>query len=1113
MTLDSAHKEKAFENDIVQGFVDQKWLSSPNDKGYDPYKALYVPDVLAWLKSAYAEQYAKFSKRSDADEFLLNVIEEALKEKGTLYVLRNSLTAIGFGTFRMSEIKPEDNRNPIVAKRYKANILRVVQQVHFRTDSKESIDLVFFVNGIPVATAEVKTNFTQDVNEAVIEYKKNRKPKPTKTSAECPLLKPERGAVVHFAISETDIQMTTKLDGEGTRFLPFNKGNNGHAGNPEATKTNPYPVSYFWKEIGKKDAWLGLFHNFAYVERTVVTNAKGYSVEKSTLIFPRYHQWRAVTKVIADAKKRGVGQKYLIEHSAGSGKTKTITWTASQLSKLRDENGNAYFDTILIMSDRKVLDSQLSKAVLQFNTKEGLVKSITAKDGSKTESLVKALVDGKRIVIVTIQTFPFAMEEIILNEKLQGKRFAVIFDEAHNSQTGRSSARLNTALGNVGTGSQEAQTVDDLLEAWQKSRLRPANVSFLGFTATPKHQTMMLFGRLKNGDAYDIAKADSNKELPVSFDKYPMRQAIEEGFILDVLQGFTPYSTAWKLSQKTETDKDSESRVDVKAAMSGLAKWKALHPTNVTQKTEFIIEHFKRNVASLLNGQAKAMIVTSSRASVVRYKKAFEQYIANHKDEDNIPILRLGIPLAAFSGEVVGKDAKHPADVVQDDSTAWVNLIKADEKYTEQSLNPSVSFGQDGALEKAFDGDNYRLMIVANKFQTGFDQPKLCAMYVDKVIGNPVEIVQTYSRLNRIYPGKDRTFIVDFVNDKDSVINAFKLYDSGASINEAQDVQVLDKIRRAILDVGIFSEEDVQTFTEDYFTPMLHRFAQGAKDDPTAHQQLNVFFSEPAKIYEDRLHSAYDLCKQYEEEHRNAVLCKDEDRAAQADNNLKEASKAYESVKRFKSNLSRFGSAYNYIAQITDINSGELEGFAHYCAFLVKLLSGIKPEDIDLSSVILTHYELKADPTSPPGGGDKNPEDEEDVTLKPITGGGSNEAKGKLPEYLADILDAISNFAGDLASTQDALNYCTSVADKVGANDIVREQARNNSRDVAKSGAMNEAVMNAVFELLEQNQKLTTMVASDAAKKDELMNIVYAMLKTEHRIQPKEVELYDHRLN
>ena len=1109
MTLDSAHKEKAFENDIVQGFVDQKWLSSPNDEGYDPYKALYVPDVLAWLKSAYAEQYAKFSKRSDADEFLLNVIEEALKEKGTLYVLRNSLTAIGFGMFRMSEIKPEDNRNPIVSKRYKANILRVVQQVHFRTDSKESIDLVFFVNGIPVATAEVKTNFTQDVNEAVIEYKKNRKPKPTKTSAECPLLKPERGAVVHFAISETDIQMTTKLDGEATRFLPFNKGNDGHAGNPVATKANPYPVSFFWKEVGQKDAWLGIFHNFAYVERKAVTNAKGYSVEKSTLIFPRYHQWRAVTKIIADAKKRGVGQKYLIEHSAGSGKTKTITWTASQLSKLRDENGNAYFDTILIMSDRKVLDSQLSKAMLQFNTKDGLVKSITAKDGSKTESLVKALVDGKRIVIVTIQTFPFAMEEIILNEKLQGKRFAVIFDEAHNSQTGRSSARLNTALGNVGAGSQEAQTVDDLLESWQKSRLRPDNVSFLGFTATPKHQTMMLFGRLKNGEPFDINAAGKD-DLPVSFDKYPMRQAIEEGFILDVLQGFTPYTTAWNLSQKTETDKANESRVDVKAAMSGLAKWKALHPTNVSQKTNFIIEHFKRNVASLLKGQAKAMIVTSSRAAVVRYKMAFERYIASHKDEDNIPILRLGIPLAAFSGEVVGKDAKHPEDVVQDESTAWVNLIKSEEKYTEQSLNPSVSFGQDGALEKAFDGDNYRLMIVANKFQTGFDQPKLCAMYVDKVIGNPVEIVQTYSRLNRTFPGKDRTFIVDFVNDKDSIIDAFKLYDSGAKINEAQNVQVLDKLRRDILDVGIFTEEDVQTFTTEFFGPMLHRFARGAKEDPTAHQQLNVYFSEPAKLYEERLHSAYDLCKQYEEEHRNAVLCKDEARAAAANNNIEEASQAYESVKRFKSNLSRFGSAYNYIAQITDINAGELEGFAHYCAFLVKLLSGIKPEEIDLSSVILTGYKLKPEeitPPNPPKGGDGT------KPLNPITGGGSNEPKGKLPEYLADILDAISNFAGDLANTQDALNYCTSIADKVGTSEVVREQVKNNTRDIAKLGQMGTAVETAVLDLLEQNQKLTTMVVSDRAKQDELMNIIYAMLKEEHRIQPQEVAMYDRRIN
>lgn len=1100
-----AHREKAFENDIVKGFVAQGWLSSPNDEGYDAARALFVPDVLAWLKTAYVDRFEKFALRPNAEEYLLNAIENTLKDKGTLWLMRHEMTVIGFGSFRMSEMKPDDSRNVKVAQRYKHNILRVVQQVHFRTDSRESIDLVFFVNGIPVATAEVKTNFTQDVNEAVIEYKKNRKPRPTKNSAESALLKPERGAVVHFAVSETDIQMTTKLDGEATRFLPFNKGRNGHAGNPAATKANPYPVSYFWKEIGKKDAWLGLFHNFAFVEKSVVKNAAGLSVEKRALVFPRYHQWRAVTHMIADAKKRGLGQKYLIEHSAGSGKTKTITWTAFQLSNLRDKEGKAYFDTILIMSDRRVLDTQLAKAVTQFNAKEGLVQAITAKDGSKTEALVKALENGRRIVIVTIQTFPFAMEQIILNESLQGKRFAVIFDEAHNSQTGRSSARLNTALGNVGSGAEVNDSVDDLLERWQKSRVRPDNVSFFGFTATPKHQTFMLFGRKKNGDAFDLAMDGSAGELPVSFDKYPMRQAIEEGFIRDVMLGYTPYTTAWQLTQQNESEAADEKRVDVATARRGLAKWKSLPPTNVTQKTEFIIEHFLRNVAGLLKGEAKAMIVTSSRAAVVRYQKAFQNYIKNHPDNPNVPVLRLGIPLAAFSGEVTGADARHMADVLQTEDTAWVNLIKADEKYTEQNLNPSVNFGQDGALERAFDTSDYRLMIVANKFQTGFDQPKLCAMYVDKTIGNPVEIVQTYSRLNRIYPGKDRTFIVDFVNDPQSVKDAFRLYDAGAEINEAQDPQVLEKLRQGILSAGIFDEDDLSAFTADFYTPLLRRAGNGTMNDKSQHALLTQFFSAPAERYEMRLKESYDLCRQWEEAHRQAVICKDESRAAAADTNLKEADAAYETMKRFKTNLSRFCSAYNYISQITDINEGKLESFNTYCHLLGQFLTGIKPEAVDLSSVLLTHFELK------PVAGNTGTEDEpeKEAVLRPMTGDGGSEPAGKLPAYLRDILEAVSNFAGDLANTQDALNYCVAVADKVSRSQVALQQVKHNSREIAKKGELGSAVTKAVFDLIAQNQKLTAMVAKDAQKKDELLNIVYAMLNTEHRITPQEVRQYD----
>lgn len=1103
----AAHKEKAFENDIVQGFQAQGWAVSENDDGYDADMALYVPDVIEWLKGAYKDKFERFAANHSgtSTERILDHLVSTLRNKGPLWLLRNDTTLIGFGAFRMSESKPEDQRNKDVQARYRKNILRVMQQVHFRTDNRrESIDLVFFINGIPVATAEVKTNFTQDVNEAVEEYKKNRKPKPRAGAAESPLLKAERGAVVHFAISETDIQMTTKLDGEKTRFLPFNKGCNGHAGNPKATKANPYLVSFFWKELGKKDAWLGLFHNFAFREESQFTDQFGIVKTKSSLIFPRYHQWRAVTHMVADAKKYGAGQKYLIEHSAGSGKTKTITWTAFQLSMLRDAKGNAHFDTILVMSDRKVLDNQLSKAVRQFNTIQGLVQPITDKRGSKTAALVEALEDGKRIVVVTIQTFPFAMEQIILNDKLKGKHFAVIFDEAHNSQAGRSSARLNAALGNSGKGIPESETIEELLTRLQESRRRPDNVSFFGFTATPKHQTFMLFGRKKNGEAIDLVRdqitEDSpDSEKPVSFDQYPMRQAIEEGFILDVMQGYLPYQTAYKLSSRSEADKNTNKRVDGDAVRRGLAQWKSLHPTNVTQKVKFIIDHFRNNVASMLNGQAKAMIVTSSRAAVVRYQKAFIDYISKHPEQE-IPILRLGVPLAAFSGEVAPESAVHDEDkFVSDENMVWVNLLKSDTPYTEQNLNSNVDFGQDGALERAFDTDDYRIMIVANKFQTGFDQPKLCAMYIDKIIGNEVEIVQTYSRVNRIFPGKDRTFIVDFVNDKDNVVKAFRRYDQGAAINEGQDPQVLEKLRISILDAGIFDADSVETFTGTYYAPQLMKIGI---PDPDAHKKLELVFSDPANKYMEQLRLAYERCKDLELEHENALTCEDVERAAAADNRLKEASKEYQALRQFKTNLGRFVSAYNYIAQITSIEEGSLEGFVTYCALLNKRLLGITPTKADLTSVMLTHYDIKALQKPEP----KTTEEAE--PLRPISGNGAREPNGKLPEFLRDILDQVSNFAGDTASVEDALAYCYTVSDKVSQNEVAKYQVLNNNRETAKMGAMTNAVTQAVFDLLAQNKVFAAMVAKNPAKKDELLNIVYSLIRSP-RVTNAQVKEYE----
>ena len=1112
MIVSADYREKQFEIDIVRGFESQGWKSASTDIGYDRSRALYVPDVLAWLNTAYKDKFEEFSKRVDFEKQILDAIENTLRTKGTLWLLRHEMTIIGFGSFKMCESQPEDERNATVSKRYEQNILRVVQQVHFRVDKQDSLDLVFFVNGIPVATAEVKTNFTQDVNEAVEEYRKNRKPKPSRNSVVSPLLTTERGAVVHFAISENDIQMTTKLDGENTRFLPFNKGRDGHAGNPVPTEADPYPVSYLWKEIGQKDAWLGIFHHFAFVEERLKTNEFGLTTKRRTLIFPRYHQWRAVSKMIADARTRGVGQRYLIEHSAGSGKTNTITWTAFQLSALRDRDGNAFFDTILIMSDRKVLDTQLSRAVKQFNTVEGLVQPINSKSGSKTASLLKALEAGKRIVVVTIQTFPFAMEQIILNKALAGKRFAVIFDEAHNSQTGRSSARLNAALGEVGRGEVLNESVDDLLERIQKSRKRPANVSFFGFTATPKHQTFMLFGRKPNGDSFDLVadgkfkKSDTTGVVPVSFDKYTMRQAIEEGFILDVLKGYIPYQTCYQLTQKNEQDAQSLARVDGTAARNGLAKWKTLHPTNVSQKVEFIIEHFRRNVAGMLDGNAKAMIVTSSRAAVVRYALAFKHYIEEHPEFNDIPILRIGIPLVAFSGEVIGKDAMHMEDVVRDGSTAWLNLLNAEEVYTEQTLNPSsINFGQDGALERAFDTPEFRLMVVANKFQTGFDQPKLCAMYIDKSIDNPVEIVQTYSRLNRIAPGKDKTFIIDFVNRQEDVLKAFKLYDSGAQINEAQDPQCIEKLRQGILDVGIFSKANVEEFVQAYYAPQLLQVNDNKRIDSSMHALLNNIFDGPASKYQELLRNSFNTCQDLELEHQNALRSNDESRAAAIDAELIVASQEYEGLKRFKSNLSRFVSAYNYIAQIADINEGSLEGFCAYCQLLSKYLGGIKPTQVDLSSVLLAHYELK-----PKNLVDVEVDDDNDekITLRPMTGDGGKEAKGKLPEYLRDILEQVSNFAGDLANLQDAVNYCQSIADKVSESKVAVLQVKNNPRDVAKAGALGDEVRRAVFDLLAQNQGFASMVSKDPEKCDELLNIVYALINTGARFGHNEVSEY-----
>ena len=1059
------HKEKNFENAIAEGLVASGWLRSENDAGYDRGRALFPADVFEWLQTAYPKEFEHLQKARNWESMLLDRLQDFARQHGALALLRDPIGIAGIGRFKMSESAPEDDRNAEVSKRYSSNILRVVQQVHYNTTSEESIDLVFFINGVPVATVEVKTDFTQGINDAVEEYRSRRNPHIGQALSRVPLIVPVRGAIVHFAMTESDIQMTTLLNGRETRFLPFNRGNEGHAGNPPATAEHPYPTDYFWKEVCQRDSWLRIFHSFVFAEK------KGAS-----LIFPRYHQWRAVSRLVKASKTEGPGHSYLIEHSAGSGKTKTITWTAFQLSNLRHSDGRPFFDTILIVSDRTVLNDQLSRAVMGFKAKDGVAVAIGNSGEAKSRELAQQLEEGRRIVVVTIQTFPFAMEQIVLNEKLADKHFAVIFDEAHNSQTGATSSKLQTALGLSGRGGSLGDTLDDYLLTIQKSRKRPKNVSYYGFTATPKHATLMLFGRT------DIAHAEGRPQLvdengsplPMSFDVYPMRQAIEEHFILDVLHGYTPYKTAYQLACEVE----EKSRGDKHAAGRALAKWKALHPTNVTQKTTFIIEHFLKNVAPLLHGQAKAMIVTSSRAAVVRYKKAFDRFLAEHPDLKDKAFLKLGVPIAAFSGDVLGADCIHGADK----PGAAFAEIDPETLYNEKILNPDIR----EALDVAFNTDAYRLMIVANKFQTGFDQPKLCAMYIDKTIGNDVEIVQTYSRLNRIYPNKDRTYIVDFVNDPDNVLRAFKKYDSGAKIENVQDPNVIYEMRTDIENSRLFDQADLEKFKSVRYAE-IYSLTDAGK---STHAELYSLFDRPAKSFNERLRIAHDNYLRWEQFHEQALIRENEADQKEADEHIKEAADEIRQLQSLKKQISRFNAVYCYISQLVSLGDADLEVFASYCQLLAKRLEAVPKEDVDISGILLTGYSIVSN-------GSISPDQEaEDVTLKGISSG-QGAQEGELPVFLHEVVEKLNSLFGDLVPQETQLNFVNGIANELRKDPEVMLQVKHNTADAAKIGRLAAVLPQRVLGLLGDYQKLVTYLIQNRDTKDPLVDLVYDLLTHE----------------
>lgn len=816
MSMDTT-KERIFQNEMIAQMVETGWIVGKGD-GYDRERALYSQDALTFVQTTQPQEWEKFSKvyPTDTERHFLDALVAQLRKAdinatdmlsrtyGTLGVLRHGIKSHN-ARFSLCQFKPEHSLNPETLARYQQNICRIVPELVYSPHASKAafeeagtkakkwrIDLVLFVNGLPVATLELKSEFKQAVQNAITQYKKTRLPKDPVTNKPEPLLTFKRGALVHFAVSQYEVFMATKLDGDKTYFLPFNKGtHDGGAGNDIPEDANDYATSYLWNEVLLPDNLLKILASFVHLQIVEKEDAIGLKYKSESLIFPRYHQWDVVNKLITAATVEGTGNKYLIQHSAGSGKSNSIAWTAHQLSRLYDENGEKQFHSVIVVTDRTVLDDQLQDTIYQFEHQDGVVGRINNKegDGSKSEKLASALENSQPIIIVTIQTFPHVLKAIENSVSLKQRKYAVIADEAHSSQSGSTARQLKEVLMTEETDDDVVMTSEDILDATVAARKGSNNLNYYAFTATPKAKTLELFGRRPN--PFEPA---SKTNKPEAFHVYSMRQAIEEGFILDVLKNYTNYKVAYKLLQKLD---DPDREVDSNKAKVKLNQWVALHEHNVSQKVKVIVEHYRKHVMHLLGGQAKAMVVTSSRKAAVRYKLAFDKYLA----ENNYQKINA---MVAFSGEVEFYESDH-------NSLALLN-----QKFTEINMNPGLK-GRD--MRKAFDTDDYQVMLVANKFQTGFDQPKLCAMYVDKALGG-VECVQTLSRLNRTYPGKKEsgTFVLDFYNEPDDILAAFQPYYQTAELTDVSDPQLVFELFEKLRSSGIFLWNEVEQFCEAFFT-------------------------------------------------------------------------------------------------------------------------------------------------------------------------------------------------------------------------------------------------------------------------------------------------------
>ncbi len=1023
----SAHQEIAFENDICAHLAQHGWLHEKGDAAqYDRARALFPADVLAYVAATQPTAWQTLQKNHGpkAEGLLLDRLRAQLDQRGTLEVLRRGIEMLGLrNELKLAEWKPALATNPDILARYQQNRLRVVRQVRYSLQNENSIDLVLFCNGIPVATLELKTDFTQSVQDAIDQYRFDRLPR-GKTTAVEPLLAFPGGALVHFAVSNREVHMSTRLDGAATVFLPFNQGDHGAAGNP--VNEHGHRTAYLWEQVLQRDSWLEILGRYLIGKR----DDKG---QLTSVLFPRFHQLDVTRKLQAAVRRDGPGGKYLVQHSAGSGKTNSIAWTAHFLAELHraqpDGSEKKVFDSVLVVSDRTVIDKQLQEALFDFQRQVGVVALVTGEGGSKSAELAEALSGTKKIVVCTIQTFPKALDAVRHLTATAGKRFAVLADEAHSSQTGEAASQLRAVLSaeelaDLADGGEVGS--EDVLAAQMAARADDGGITFVAFTATPKNKTLEIFGTRP-----DPTRKPAPDNVPAPFHVYSMRQAIEEGFILDVLKNYTSYKLAFRLAHDGHEVDDVE--VERSAALKRILGWVRLHPYNIAQKVQVVVEHFRTQVAPLLDGKAKAMVVVGSRQEAVRWKLAIEKYVA----EKRYPIGSL----VAFSGEV--KD-----------------LESGPEPFSEHcvALNPRLK-GKD--VRDAFKAVDYQILLVANKFQTGFDQPLLCGMYVDKRLAG-IQAVQTLSRLNRAHPGKDTTYVLDFQNEPADVLAAFKTYYETAELTTTTDPNLVYDLRGKLDATGCYDTYEVERVVAAELRAGNSQKELAAAIEPVADRLL--------KRYQEARHA----WRAAETQH-DAVAAK-------------AAKEAMDALQLFRADLGSFLRLYTFLSQVFDFGNTAIEKRAIFFRRLLPLLEfGRERPGVDLTRVQLTHHALRNR-----GVQAMNLREGVAPRLEPIGAAGSGVVQDKEKAALAAIIARVNELFEGEVTDEDKLVYVNQVIrTKLMESTTLQQQAANNTKEqFAASPDLGRELLAAIMSALDAHSVMSTQALGSETVRAGMLGIL-----------------------